>query len=81
VAKHHDLQLLELLGAETQRRELQKASEYDIADDQNNDQLLQAWLASAFPDKFARGAISALHHLGDPQDDLRTFDDFFSARR
>jgi hypothetical protein len=40
-----------------------------------------AWLASAFPDKLARGAICALHHLGDPQDDLRTFDDFFSARR
>jgi hypothetical protein len=40
-----------------------------------------AWLASAFPEELARGAISALHHLGDPQDDLRAFDDFFSARR
>ena len=32
VAKHHDLQLLELLRAKTQRRELQHASKHDVAE-------------------------------------------------
>jgi hypothetical protein len=41
VAEHHDLQLLELLGAKAQRRELQKASEHDVTQRPEQRQLLQ----------------------------------------
>lgn len=41
MAEHHDLQLLELLGAKAQRRELQKASEHDVTQRPEQGQLLQ----------------------------------------
>jgi hypothetical protein len=39
------------------------------------------WLTSAFPDESDRDAIRALHHLGQIDDDLATFEDFFTGRR
>src|SRR6266536_1560485 len=41
VAEHHDFQLLELLGAKTQRPKLQKASEHDVTERPEQDRLLQ----------------------------------------
>lgn len=40
-----------------------------------------AWLAAAFPDENDRAAIRALHHLGDVDDNLDAFDDYFEKRR
>lgn len=39
------------------------------------------WLNEAFPDQVARGAIVALHGLGDATDDIHDFSAFFDARR
>ena len=39
------------------------------------------WLSAAFPDEHDRAAIRALHHLGDVDDSLDTFKDFFERRR
>jgi hypothetical protein len=39
------------------------------------------WLATAFPEENDRAAIRALHHLGDVEDNLNTFEDFFVTRR
>jgi hypothetical protein len=39
------------------------------------------WLTEAFPDEVARGAIVALHGLGNVTDDLQDFSAFVDARR
>jgi hypothetical protein len=39
------------------------------------------WLSDAFPDELARGAIVALHGLGEVTDDIKDFPSFFNARR
>ncbi len=45
------------------------------------DRFPAAWLASSFPDENDCAAIRALHHLGDVDDDLDNFEDFFTSRR
>jgi hypothetical protein len=44
-------------------------------------QFPMSWLTSAYPDRDARAAISALHHFGDISDSLETFPEFFEQRR
>ena len=43
--------------------------------------LPDTWLTGAFADETDRAAIRALHHLGQAEDDLGSFDAFFAARR
>ena len=72
VAEHHDLQLLELLRAKTQRRELQHAAKHEVAE-RPQQRPAPPWATRRAPTLRIRGRnrVNAPHRVAEAGDEQR----------
>jgi inorganic triphosphatase YgiF len=60
---------------------VQDADKVNLSARQGVGRFPQEWLERAFSTETERAAVRAFHHLGDVEDTLQHFDDFFEERR